>query len=173
MRLWKLLEALLAERNAEHHGGIKGPGERRQKLGRLEASLADLRSLTSEGVQEVRLVRPGDGGYRQGVTEYRKALLLTGYADAFSQSPLASLQQLEADQLYIVDDVDEPVSAALKLVPFVRLRPAPSSEENACYFYSRLDGDQAEYVSHHFESESRIHESDPELVAFVDRLEAH
>jgi hypothetical protein len=63
--------------------------------------------------------------------------------------------------------------AALRLVPFVRLRPAPSSEKNACYFYSRLDGDQAEYVSHHFESESRIHESDPELVAFIDRLDAH
>lgn len=35
---WKLLEALLAERNAEHHGGIKGPGERKQKLARLESS---------------------------------------------------------------------------------------------------------------------------------------
>ncbi len=97
---WKLLEALLAERNAEHHGGIKGPGERKQKLARLESSLAELRSLTQAGVQDVKLMRPGDGGYRLGVTEYRKALLLSGYADAFSQVPLASLQQLEADQLY-------------------------------------------------------------------------
>ncbi len=170
--LWKLLDALLAERNAEHHGGIKGPGERKQKLARLEASLAELRSLTQEGAQEIRLVRPGDGGFRQGVTEYRRALMLSGYTDAFSQTSLESLQQLEAEELYIVDDTDEPLAAALKVAPLVRLRASPSSEENACYFYSRLDGDQAEYVSHHFESEARIQESDPQLVAFIERLNA-
>jgi len=52
-------------------------------------------------------------------------------------------------------------------------RYVPAAHARDRPLWLRLDGDQAEYVSHHFESESRIHESDPELVAFIDRLDAH
>jgi hypothetical protein len=168
--LWKLLDGLTEERNVDAHGGIKGPAERQHKLARLEVALTHLRALTSEGAQDVRLVLPGEGAYRKGVNQYRKAQHLSGYVEAFPQAMLESTEQLESDELYLVDVSDEPVTAALKIAPLVQLRSAPSTEENACYFYSRLDGDQAEYVSHHFEKEARIPVEDAELLALLGRL---
>jgi hypothetical protein len=168
--LWKTLDALTGERNEDAHGGIQGAAEREHKLARLEVDLAKLRALTWEPMQEVRLVRPGDGSFRKGVNQYRKALDLSGFVDAFPATLLESTQQMEADELYLVDVSDEPVKGGLKLAPLVRLRPSPSTQENACYFYSRLDGEQAEYVSHHFDRESRITGADADLMAFFGRL---
>ena len=168
--LWKLLDGLTEERNIDAHGGIKGRSDREQKLVRLESALTELRGLTQEAVQEVRLVLPGEGAFRKGVNQYRKALQLAGYVDAFPEELLESTVQLEADELYIVDVSDEPVRGALKVAPLVRLQPAPSTETNACYFYSRLEGEQAEYVSHHFEKEARIPVVDEDLLAFLRRL---
>src|SRR4029078_10064888 len=104
------------------------------------------------------------------INQYRKALDISGYAEAFPTRPLESTQQLDADELHLVDVSDEPVRGALQLAPLVRLRPAPKTEENACYFYSKLKGEEAEYVSHHFERESRIPVADEDLLAFFAPL---
>lgn len=169
--VWKLLDALTQERNDDAHGGIKGASERERKLHRLEGELTRLRGLTSDAMQEVRLVLPREGAYRKGVNQYRKALDVSGYVEAFPSIALESTQQLDAEELHLVDVSDEPVKGGLQLVPLVRLRPAPSSEETACYFYSRLNGERAEYVSHHFERESRIPVTDEDLLAFFERLD--
>ena len=155
--MWKVLDALTPERNEDAHGGIKGQAERAEKLARLEAEFTKFRQLTAEPIQEVRLVLPGDGGYRKGVNQYAKARTVSGFVEAFPTILLESTQQLDADDLHLVDNSDgEPVRGGLKLAPLVRMGPAPSSQEDACYFYSRRKGQQTEFVSYHFEREARI-----------------
>jgi hypothetical protein len=168
--LWTLLDGLSGERNEEKHGGRKGQSERRQQLTLLEAALAEFRAVSQEAFEEVQLVRPGEGAFRSGVNEYRKALHLSGFATTFRKDLLESTVQLEADALYLVDVSDEPTRAGLKLAPLVRLGPDQESDEKACYFYNRLTATGAEYVSHASEQESRIPVEDEELSAFFDRL---
>jgi hypothetical protein len=170
--LWKLLAAQTQERNEDAHGGIKGKREREEQLARLELALTDLRELTVGPLQDVRLVRPGEGAYRKGINEYTRAWLVAGPTAPFPKARLEAFEQLESDELYVVDATDEPVRAGLKLAPLVRLREAPRGEENACYFYNRVAGEDVEFVSHHFERESRITERDAEALAFLRRLHA-
>jgi hypothetical protein len=131
-----------------------------------------LRELTADAMHEVRLILPREGAYRRGINQYRKALDISGYADAFPTPPLDSTRQLDADELYLVDVSDEPVRGGLRLAPLIRLQSAPRTEEIACYFYSRLDGQQAEYVSYHFEREARIPVADGDLISFLARVTA-
>jgi hypothetical protein len=169
--LWKLLDRLLPERNDDAHSGIRSKNERAQKLLRLEDSLTELRLQLADALPDTELVKPGAGARRGGVSTYEVAAVLTGPNQIFRQARLKSLAALD-DELYIVDVTDEPLENALQLLPLVRLRAAPEAEENACYFYNRLNGGEAEFVSHHFAREARISEDDPELVAFLDMLQA-
>jgi hypothetical protein len=168
--LWKALDRVSVERNEDAHGGIKSPSERGQKLSRLREELTGFRALTADAMYEVQLVRPGEGAFRKGVNQYRKAEHLSGHSDTFKQGLLESVVQLEADELYLIDVTDEPLRGALKLAPFVRLHSAPASEELACYFYSRLGKDGAEYVSHHFQKSARINVDASDVTGVLMRL---
>jgi hypothetical protein len=167
--LWKLLDEVRPERNADAHGGIRSQKERAAKLLRLEDKLDELREHLSEAMNDVQLVKPGAGSRSRGLSRYSAASVLTGPNQSFRQEPLVSLPALD-DELYLVDVTQEPLERALQLVPLVRFRSAPQAEENACYFYSRIDGGKVQFVSHHFEREARIAEDDPDLVALLDSL---
>lgn len=154
--LWRELDGIKPERDDDAHGGITSPIERQQKLARLERHLTALRELTMEPIYGVHLIRAGEGGYRNGINQYRKAERLSGFSETFAQEPLDSILQLESEALYLVDRTDTPVRTALKLAPFVQLLAAPSSEKRVAYFYNRIENGRAEFVSHHFEDASRI-----------------
>jgi hypothetical protein len=44
--------------------------------------------------------------------------------------------------------------------------PSPRTEENACYFFNRMQGDQCRFISYHFEKDSDL------VDAFADTAKA-
>jgi hypothetical protein len=68
---------------------------------------------------------------------------------------------------------EQPAPAALHLEPFVRLKHAPPSAQDACYFYAKLEPDgEVEFISHHYEGKPRLVEADEDVVELVAALQA-
>lgn len=55
---------------------------------------------------------------------------------------------------------------ALPLLPLVRMIAIPETEQNACYFYNRMERNEIRFVSYHFGRESDVTRS------FEDTAEA-
>lgn len=55
--------------------------------------------------------------------------------------------------LYIVSSG---ANNGLRLFPFIQIGTAPSGEDNACYFFSRADANQARYVAYHLNAQSSV-----------------
>ena len=51
----------------------------------------------------------------------------------------------------------------LRLLPFIKILPAPKSTVNACYFYNRREAKGNRFVSYHFEAESNIVSAFPDV----------
>ena len=76
------------------------------------------------------------------------------------------LSPLKTGALYLLErDGGE----GLEILPFVRMRPGPPAP-TACYFYSRLVGDGARFVSYHQAEDSEVTEADPALSALIEDL---
>jgi hypothetical protein len=172
--VWQLLDEAKQERNrSKAHGGILGKDEQEDIHVLLGNLLTRLGGLIGAAMSEVRLVRPGAARFRGGVGWYERAELVQGPNVIFQQTEISAFPQMEADELYLLPMGRRTARNAMRLVPLVRLRSASRSAESACYFYSRLtDEDEVEFVSHHFEAQSRITLPDPELLEVFARLRA-
>jgi hypothetical protein len=171
--LWDLLDEAKDERNkSKGHGGLPGPVEHENTHARLGGLLTNFGELLAEPFGDVVLVRPGAGRYRHGVNYYERAEVLQGPNNIFRQAELQAIPHMEDEGLYLVAADARPAGSALKLEPFVRLRPSPRSAENACYFYAEILNGEVEFVSHHFEGEPRISEPDAEVVDLINALQA-
>lgn len=169
--LWDLLDEAKDERNkSKGHGGLPGPAVIHGMHSRLSNLLSRLATQLAEPMGDVVLVRPGAGRYRRGINTYEKAEFPQGSNNIFRQKPLESVPQLEDDALYLVASDSRPADAALRMVPFFRLKPSPESAANACYFYSELRDGEVEFISHHFEGQPSIAEPDPEVVELIGAL---
>jgi hypothetical protein len=87
------------------------------------------------------------------------ATILKGPNSAFRKKRIQLTQPLDAGRLYLLNDGS---LRALELAPFVRVL-AGQMGQDACYFYNRLEGTGARWVSYHFHAE-------PELVLPDDGL---
>jgi hypothetical protein len=164
--LFKTLDTVRELRNAwKGHGGLISDAENSEHLARLQAELVALTLPLSRAFEDVKLVRPlrlqFDG------TGYEVALEnLIGPSVPFREESRQTVQPLKTGALYLLhnDAVD-----ALELLPLVRMKAGPASA-NACYFYSRLDGNEARFVSYHHTVASELTEADPPLVALIREL---
>ena len=67
-------------------------------------------------------------------------------------------------QLYVVTDGAQ---RGLEIEPFVQLRSSPENAQFTCYFYNRLEGEEARLVSYHLGSEGELRERLPGLLTLV------
>jgi type I restriction enzyme M protein len=67
-------------------------------------------------------------------------------------------------QLYLVT---EGAQRGLRIEPFVQLRSSPATAQFTCYFYNRLEGEEARLVSYHLGSDSELRERSPSLWTLV------
>ena len=88
----------------------------------------------------------------------------------FSDAPVQVKLALESDEVYLAEDVDV-IQSALQLAPFVRFLEVPRSEQNACWFFSRIENGVPVFVSHHYSSDP-IPREDADLLAWLDEMEA-
>jgi hypothetical protein len=149
------------------HGGIAGPREFERRLEQLEGDLARFRELMGGAFRGYLLLRAGTSRKR-GQVNYQSANSLMGSARDFVEIEVETLEQMDDDGIYLFDPVTR---LPLPIVPFLQIRHAPMTEENACYFYNAVESnDSVQLVSYHFEREATIDGPEPELVTLVNSL---
>jgi hypothetical protein len=88
----------------------------------------------------------------------------------FRVIPIETVTPMDEARIYLLDsDTRTP----LEIVPFFQIRPGPETEEDACYFYNRIQDDgRVRLVSYHFEREAEFAAAAPELVSLIESLSA-
>lgn len=173
-RFWGVLDAARQVRNERGHGGIEGEQWLGVKLARLEASLNDLRLLIPHAFATADLVRPGAS--EQGDDDlftFDRAERLVGSNIMFEERELRSTASMRGPGLYLV-----PASAVaenpLQLLPLIKLRSIPNTEERAVYYYNRRltpdEGDGFHFISYHFEGRPEEQIADPDLASLIEDL---
>lgn len=128
------------------HGGITNPKVLRDRLGDLEQYLTRTRSHFAWSFTPWTLLKPGPAIGKHGVHQMT-ATILTGANAAFRKWAIELRHPCEGDLLYLRNGDS---SVALQLAPLIRMITDDDTGEEACYFYSRAEGDEIRWVSHHY-----------------------
>lgn len=164
--LAKIFHHALHRRNDwRGHGGIAGQHLQHQRLSELEELLDRTRALLGWSFEPWTLLRPGSMTLSRGVFELT-ATILKGPNSAFRRKQIQLTQALDAGRLYLLNDGN---LRALELAPFVRVL-AGRMGQDACYFYNRLEGAGARWVSYHFHAEPELVLPDEDLLDLLVRL---
>jgi hypothetical protein len=105
------------------------------------------------------LVLPESNQYTDG-TYYFVGKSIMGTRTPFRKVEFESIIPLDSKKLYFrhIDSL-----TAIELLPLFRIMESPKTEQDACYFYNRIQGHKVRWVSYHFESEAEIIRPDPEV----------
>ena len=117
--------------------------------------VSDMRNAIGDTFTAFRLVRIGEARLGKAVHTY-KCDVLMGSDPQFAIESILLEDLAEDDQLYFVAASQR----ALRLLPLVRMS-APQGGSNACYFYSKLQGPSARYVSYHQEADAEEFDTSP------------
>jgi N-6 DNA methylase len=145
------------------HGGIVSEAEAKNRSASLEANLAAVRDIFRAGWDSFELVQPRNCRVKGGIFE-NEVFLLVGPRTPFRAVERKTTIPLETGGLYLLAEYE---SRALHLLPLVRIMPAPKTELNACYFYSRLKGGKVRFVSYHFEQEAELADEFKDTLAAI------
>jgi hypothetical protein len=149
-KLADLLRHALARRNTwSGHGGIAGQRLHKERLQELEDLLTRTQRVLGRSFDPWILLKPGPMTYTRGTFDVN-ATILKGSNSAFRKRYIRVEQVLDLSRLYLWNDGR---FEALELVPFIHVLPSSKTGEDVCYFYSRLQGPEAHWVSYHFHAE--------------------
>ena len=163
------LFSILQQANSVRNDWLGHVGAISQK--QAEAIHSDLFSLVQQcrGVLgrlwlDYELIQPENSRFHDGIFHYDVRRLQGTRSSPFELVERESVEGMDDRSLYLLDPNSD---RGLPLLPFVRIMPSPRTESNACYFFSRLEGnDKCRYVSYHFAQ-------DPEVLnAFADTRNA-
>ena len=115
----------------------------------LQSELLVIRTLLGPALSKLQLVRPlkHASHYEKGV-HVGRAELLRGSDPALQEIEVRNAAPLDVEGLHLIFDATR---KPIPLVPLLAMRTGPSSEKAACYFFSKMDGPEARWVSYHFE----------------------
>jgi hypothetical protein len=151
------------------HGGVVSELENARRLTMLEEQLGKLREVLAEGFGQYILVRAGVAGY-DGELHRVHVELLMGRDAVFRQTDVESIEPMISGKLYMVDaDVRRP----LPLLPFFSMMAPPTIEENACYFFNRIESGGERWVSYHYEQRGEIVLADQRLSPIIELFSAN
>ena len=153
------VESVVQLRNQKKgHGGISNDDEDKRVLDSLYSSFKSLKELLIEGFGSVKLIRPIPNRMSwddESDTYSTVCQLLSGTRAKFKQIEVQTSVPLSAKKMYILhDDQFTPI----EILPFVQMRQAPRTEQNACYFYNRVEKNQIRMVSYHHDREAELHD---------------
>jgi len=141
-------------RNDLRHGGALGDQQAESVHAELFSLVHQCRGVLGSHWLDYELVQPRSARFRNGIAEYDVRRLM-GTKTPFVQVNRESVDQLDEDKLYLLDPNGD---RALGVLPFVRMMPSPRTEQNACYFFNRIQDGKCRYISYYFDD-------DPDLVA--------
>lgn len=99
------------------------------------------------------LLQGGTCSSKQGLFNNSARRLMGTRSNPFEQVVRELTEPLDEGDLYILDPA---CARALRLLPFVKVLSPPRTEANACYFYSRQQGENHRLISYHFAQESDV-----------------
>lgn len=155
--LSKRLVGLLQDANAirnnwSGHKGAVSESAAKQVYDKLSQHISTVRNVFGTAWEAYELLLPNICKVRGGVFTY-SARRIMGSRTPFRSIDLALAEGMEDGHLHLWSP-DE--TRTLKLLPFIKVMPSPKTEENACYFYNRKQGDDIRFLSYYFETDSDV-----------------
>jgi len=165
--LFAVLDRVKVNRDSwKGHGGIESEQEARKRLTVLEASLNEIIQLLLEGYANTLLLSPRTIVLRGGIFKH-KAQALMGTRTPFREVSVETRIPMDEQKLYLLHSGKyKPV----EIVPLFRIEHSPEIAQNACYFYNRLEGENARWVSYHFEGEPEFYSPGDDVEATLSLL---
>jgi len=140
------------------HGGITSENKYKEILISLETKFFNLKEKLVIGFSNVKLLSPlpKTMDWDDELEVFNTTcLLLKGTRSKFNQIEIQTNRELSSKKLYLLHDFQ---FSPLEVLPLVQMRETPRTEQNACYFYNRIDGDKVRMVSYHFDKESELYD---------------
>ncbi len=166
--LFSVFRNALKYRNDFAHGGIENALINKRKLNLLESELNNLRVLFATTFDGVVLMKSVNNQYRDGFYT-NKISKIMGSRQFFADDTLATSIPLDSGKLYIGH---KDSTTPLEVLPFIKLTSNPESDDNACYFYNRVENGQVRWVSYHYEQQPEITLGDTSLIKLIEALES-
>ena len=168
--LWKHLSNANGLRNKyAGHGAMAAPGQVRRQLAEVEASLAPVADRLVAIFDGWTLVRPGLLALRGG-RFHNRVDVLVGPNPQFDQDELVLDEGLEEGCLYLVE---HGARRALQVPPVVRVVTEEDRGLHVAYFYSKITGARAEWISRHLGGVPTLKEDSAGILEFISRLQRH
>jgi hypothetical protein len=146
-RLFAILNIVKDYRNPwKGHGGIVSSRDAHERWDMLKRELSKVQQLVADRYSTGLLLRATNNNtYEDGIFNYRVHNLM-GRITPFKKVRVKTLLPMETQKLYLLH---ENQLKPIELLPFIWLESS-EEEPHACYFYSRVEKDQAHYVSYHY-----------------------
>ena len=141
------------------HNGVVSNNAYKEVLVKLETQLDVVKPIIVDTFSDVNLIRvvPSTMDFDEENEIYKTTSnLIKGTRSLFNKEDILTNRPLSSKQLYILHD---DAYRAIKVLPLIQMRASPKSEQNAVYFYNRIDGESVRMVSYHFEKESEFNDN--------------
>ncbi|MCS3701010.1 hypothetical protein GGQ20_002332 [Salinibacter ruber] len=150
--LYKVLDTVVDYRNSWKGHSATTTKEKifQERLRKLEGKLNEVRNVISYAFEDVGLLKPEQMRYTEGVY-HAQVKELKGAQTIFEERTTETTVPMDTKRLYLMEKGQ---NRALELLPFFRLMASPRSEENAFYFYNRVEDEQSgkvRWLTYHFE----------------------
>jgi hypothetical protein len=129
------------------HTGVDSKKTWSERLILAEDILAQIRRVIADGFSNTPFISPELCDFDRGIY-HTNASLLMGTRTVFKKILVNTIVPMEKNRLYLLSDRQ---TVPLKLLPLVRIMESPTTEQNACYFYNRVERDGVRWISYHFE----------------------
>ena len=137
------------------------------RYGDLREKLNGTREIFGAVWRESHILRPGTASF-DGSRFQHEVEMIVGTRTPFARANVVTSEPLQNGQLYLWNAGNE---KALLLLPLIKIRSSPKTEENACYYYNRIQGNKPRYLSYHFGADSDITLEDAsDVIQALDRL---
>lgn len=159
-KFFEILDEISNYRNLwKGHSGISSDEETYKRLTILKDKLSDFRKLISDNYKKIKLILPITNVYVDDIYEYQVKSLM-GTRTPFNKTEIKTLKPMTDNKLYLINTNQE---YPIKLWPFIRFMKSPKTQENACYYYNRIQKSKVRWVSYHYDKDAETIIEDPEL----------
>lgn len=167
----RIFDQVVTIRNSyKGHGGITSEARNKEVLLQLEEKFDSIKDVIIRAFRNINLftVVPKTMDWDEGENLFETTCkILKGTRSKFKQEEIKTSRRLSSGKLYLLP---ENQFRPIELLPFVQMREAPRTQQNACYFYNRIEGDKVRLVSYHYDKEEELFIERENMASFIQLL---
>jgi hypothetical protein len=150
------------------HTGITSESLHKERVVVLENHLLTIKEFLINAFDECSFHIAGKMTFNNDAYFKAETKLLKGSHSIFKDKILNVSLPMTEGSIYLLHNNQE---RPIKLLPLIKLMASPSSADNACYFYNRMDkNNNARLISYHFDGQPETNIEDLELVDALNLL---